>query len=177
MARAVREGVASKIGRGYLNPANTIVVDEQDFAFGSYDHLPRSRFLVTYDVITCLTVLAYNPKYRAGFIGHAYEVVNVSDAIERAVDLLDAKTVVLFGGRAYDNPSLDNVSIAEAMLSRYQGRVKVTGRDTLRMKRPTAIGMDTKTGELIYPTNKVEYTRGNSYPLRAWLDTPIANLV
>ncbi len=175
--RLLREGTALAksvmkwdVGRpkyAYLDPESTIVVGEKEFAFGSPVHLPNSRFLVTYDAETCLVVMAHNASYKAGFLGHAFEPVNVADAIEKAVNLLDAETVMLFGGRSNDTMSVTNVCIAEGLIARYGSRLRVTGRDTLRLERKSGtIAMDTETGEPIFPDNSLVYTGIGCHQLR-----------
>jgi hypothetical protein len=169
IARPTREGTAEKIRYIPLDPANTVVVEEGHFAFGSSKHLSNSRFLVTYNISTCLAVIAYNPKCRAGLLGHASEQVNVADAVEMTTGLLDAKTVVLFGGLANTQYSFETVCIAEALLSRYGDKIKVIGRDTLRNGREDfSIGIDTKTGELFFPPDLI-YSESASYLLRVGL--------
>ena len=134
IAKRTCSGIAPHMRCTGVNPEQTIVVEEQEFAFGSSKHIPNSRFLVTYAIDTCLAVVAYNPNQKAGFLAHAFEPVNAFDAIERAVDLLDAKTVVLFGGRSNSDLSIETVCIAEALLARHGEKIRIVGRDTLRKK-------------------------------------------
>lgn len=166
IAKRSRSGAAASARYSYVNPEETIVVEEQEFAFGSPKHIPNSRFLVTYDIDTCLAVVAYNPKQNAGFMAHAFEPVNAVDAIEKAVELLDAETVVLFGGRSNNDISLETVCAAEGLLASH-GKVKIAGRDTFRNNRTTCIGIDTMTGEILFPSNQPAFTGINCYPLRA----------
>ena len=166
IAKQASKGSVSSMRHASAAPKETIVVEEQEFAFGSPKHIPNSRYLVTYDIQTCLCIAAYNPQQTAGFLAHAFEPVNAFDAIERAIGLLGAKTIVLLGGWESSNTSQETVAIAEALIARNSKSIKLVGRNTLTKQNTKSLGLDTMTGELFVPSNRPEYTGINSYLLR-----------
>ena len=166
IAAAVCEGTALGMRHAYFEPTTTVVVGEAAVRLRILHASSKLALPAHLQRRTSWPVVAYNPEQKAGFIGHAFEQVNAADAIERAVDLLDAKTIVLFGGRASSRRSFETVCIAEALLSKHGERIKIVGRDTLRQERPVAIGLDTHTGEIFVPSNDTEGNGVKGHHLR-----------
>ncbi|MDE1865300.1 MAG: hypothetical protein KGH94_01515 [Candidatus Micrarchaeota archaeon] len=171
IATSTCSGSAAQMRCVATDPRETVIVEEQEFAFGSDKRIKYTRFLVTYDINTCVALAAYNPRQKAGLLAHAFDSVNMFDAVEKAANLLHASTAVLFGGRSADPESAEMVFIAEALLARHS--IKVVGRDTLRNYRQSGIGIDTRTGEVFHPMSDLGFTGIDSYLLRPSL--PLEN--
>jgi len=165
-AKQACEGSLSSLKPAFVASRESIVVEEQEFAFGSPKHISNSRYLLTYDIQTCVCIAAYNPRQTAGFIAHAFEPVNAFDAIEKAIGLLEAKTIVLLGGWKSSITSEDTIAIAEALIAKNDKSIKLVGRNTLTPPNTKSLGLDTMTGELFIPSNRPTYTGIDCYLLR-----------
>lgn len=172
IARPRCDGLASQLRQHTIDGTDSLLAYEDQFAFGALQ-IPNSRFLVTYDLQSCLAIIAHNPDERAGFLAHATVTVSAFDAVERALTLLRPKTFFLYGGDGSNPNSVEMVRIAEALLSK--NKATVIGRDTLRGKSrissipmfDSAIALDTLTGEVFIPSNMIPLSKSYIYQLRS----------
>jgi hypothetical protein len=146
------DGIAGNLKLLQIDPRNTIAVFQNGYATGS-PQLKGSRYLMTYNLYPCVSLIACNDEKRLGFLAHIDSANSVLSTFDIAQKTIDPKKVFLFGGDVEDKDSCSIVGIMEGYLATTGNNIKVLGRDVLRgaKNRSTNIGIDTKTQEVFIP--------------------------
>jgi|GEM_PF-5273208 len=145
--------------------AGMIIVLQRGYAFGS-PHINGSRFLATYGVESCIVVLTHNPEKQVGFLAHLDRPEDVTEALSKATLQINAKTLILFGGKLHYHRSTETLMAIKNLLDMEPQSIEVIGCDLFRGKyfaqdedniwrfhhhRSTSIAMDTSNGKVFMP--------------------------
>lgn len=168
-------GVVRKMDVRFADARQTTTVLEGKFGYADAN-VKGSELLVTYELITCVAIIAHNPSQGVGFMAHMNNGWDAIRALDIVINTINPSNIILYGGDNYRDYSVETVRALEGALALSYPEVQVSGRDTLRgrEKRPdfpriksqakhSAIGFDVRDGSVWLPHDVVTMRTENTY--------------